>query len=210
MLLARSRPLFCALALTLSLAACGKKDPDTGDGAVVEDMSGGGTADLRPVDAATPGDAANPAADLAGGGDGGMGVVCTSGSRWTNGTTGSVNMEPGHACIDCHRTRPRAPVLTVAGTVYPTLREALDCNAGAQVVGATVEVTDSRGTKVSLPVNQPSGNFRTLAALTPPLTVRVLFNGKANAMKGMAPSGDCNSCHTETGANGAPGRITIP
>jgi len=23
-------------------------------------------------------------------------------------------------------------------------------------------------------------------------------------------SGDCNGCHTQTGANGAPGRITLP
>jgi predicted CXXCH cytochrome family protein len=29
-------------------------------------------------------------------------------------------------------------------------------------------------------------------------------------MVGKVTSGDCNSCHTTAGANGAPGRILVP
>jgi predicted CXXCH cytochrome family protein len=29
-------------------------------------------------------------------------------------------------------------------------------------------------------------------------------------MSGAVTAGDCNSCHTEQGANGAPGRIMAP
>jgi hypothetical protein len=66
---------------------------------------------------------------------------------------------------------------------------------------------------VSLTSNS-SGNFTlsTAAAtqLVFPVTVKVMINGKTREMIGAAPDGDCNRCHTEAGANGAPGRILAP
>jgi mono/diheme cytochrome c family protein len=43
-----------------------------------------------------------------------------------------------------------------------------------------------------------------------PYTAKVVQNGKTRAMGAAQTSGDCNACHTPTGANGAPGRVTIP
>ncbi|MGD0679831.1 MAG: hypothetical protein ABSC94_30975 [Polyangiaceae bacterium] len=42
------------------------------------------------------------------------------------------------------------------------------------------------------------------------LTATITYNGKTAAMTTPQMTGDCNSCHTEQGANGAPGRIVLP
>jgi hypothetical protein len=38
----------------------------------------------------------------------------------------------------------------------------------------------------------------------------VTYMGRERAMVTMQTSGDCNSCHTQNGANAAPGRIVLP
>ena len=43
-----------------------------------------------------------------------------------------------------------------------------------------------------------------------PFRAKVVFAGKERSMGTAQSTGDCNSCHTATGANGAPGRIVLP
>ena len=54
------------------------------------------------------------------------------------------------------------------------------------------------------------GNFSTRTRIVPPYKAQVTDGVKTRAMAGSVTGGDCNSCHTETGANGAPGRIMAP
>lgn len=139
-------------------------------------------------------------------------VVCTSGKTWTSGNHGSASMNPGHACIACHATNSEAPKFQIAGTVYPTAHEPDSCLGVAAGSGITVVITDANGTVVNLTPNG-SGNFyyqpRT-ARLKMPYHAQVKQGSKVRAMSAAQTSGDCNSCHTESGANGAPGRIMSP
>jgi hypothetical protein len=131
--------------------------------------------------------------------------TCTSGQYWTGGNGNS--MRPGEACIACH-SRGGGPRFTVAGTVYPTGHEYDDCDSKA-ASGAVVTVTDSKGVAASFTANSV-GNFSGNASLSFPITASVNFGGKTRAMTTAVPSGDCNSCHTETGATNAPGRVALP
>lgn len=137
--------------------------------------------------------------------------VCTSGRTWRDGDNGSPLMHPGRACITCHTSSndDDAPRLTIGGTVYPTGHEPNDCNGAPTSAAAVVEVTDANGQVVTLPVNS-AGNFLTTTAIPFPIRVAVVSNGKRRSMNGSPPRGDCNSCHTQDGANGAPGRIVLP
>ena len=114
-------------------------------------------------------------------------------------------MHPGGDCISCH-TQRHGPTLTIAGTVYASGHEPTDCNGAS---GATVIVTDAAGQMLSIATN-PAGNFYYRGALTPPFHAVVVYQGRTRAMSSAQTSGDCNSCHTESGANGAPGRIALP
>jgi hypothetical protein len=138
----------------------------------------------------------------------GAAPTCTSNSTWTGGTRGSSNMEPGHACISCHHQQG-GPSFNVGGTVYPTGHEPDDCN-GSGAGGAVVTVTDVNGVTASFTVSGVSGNFHGTASLTFPITAKVTFNGRTRAMGTAVDTGDCNSCHTQSGASSAPGRITLP
>jgi hypothetical protein len=61
-----------------------------------------------------------------------------------------------------------------------------------------------------MPVNN-AGNFLLQSGtLKPPFKAMVINGAKTRAMSGSVTSGDCNSCHTQTGKNGAPGRIIAP
>jgi hypothetical protein len=131
--------------------------------------------------------------------------TCTSGQSYTSGQ--SSTMEPGVACISCHQSSG-GPRFTVAGTVFPTGHEPDKCDAPASS-GAVVTVTDSAGVTASFTANSV-GNFSGNPALTFPVTAVVSFNGKTRAMTTVVASGDCNSCHRQAGANGAPGRVTLP
>lgn len=137
--------------------------------------------------------------------------VCTSGVFWNSNRKGPT-MQPGRACITCHEQEEDDPVVWVGGTVYPTLHEPDGCH-GISGGGVTVVITDAAGRVVSLPVG-PTGNFslaaESSANLTMPIRAKVVSNGKERAMATPQSSGNCNGCHTETGANGAPGRILVP
>jgi hypothetical protein len=154
-----------------------------------------------------PGDAG---AD-AGGAGGGTNIyntptVCTSKTTWNGGNEGSSRMRPGGACITCHTMRG-GPAYNVAGTVYPTAHEPNDCNGVNG--GVTVVVTDANGVVTNLTVNTV-GNFSSRAKIAAPFHVKVTSGAKERVMAGALTAGDCNSCHTLAGVNGAPGRIMAP
>jgi hypothetical protein len=137
--------------------------------------------------------------------------TCTSGHNWTYGDSGSVLMHPGQACLNCHSMYFRAPNFAFAGTVYPSAHEPDDCNGADGLNGDEMHVivTDANGTVTDVFVNQ-SGNFYSYNTVTFPITAVVTYQGRTRAMTTPAPSGDCNSCHTENGTSAAPGRIMLP
>ena len=138
-------------------------------------------------------------------------VVCTSGTRWTGGDRESPLMHPGVACINCHTNgSEEGPSFVVAGTVYPTPHEPNDCNGIAASSGATVIVTDASGIEHRL-VPNAAGNFFLEGAPFPlPYSAKVTYGGRERVMVEAQDEGDCNACHTEAGANRAPGRIFLP
>jgi len=163
-----------------------------------------------------PGIGLGPDDGGAGGPDGGSVIdpldappTCTSNRMWTQGSRGSSLMYPGQACIACHSTSRGAPALTLAGTVYPSGHEPDDCNGSSGVNGAKVVITDANGKVTTLTPNS-AGNFYSQVAVAAPYQAKVTLNGMERAMLADQMTGDCNSCHTQTGAEGAPGRITLP
>jgi mono/diheme cytochrome c family protein len=85
-------------------------------------------------------------------------VGCASGTKWTQGDTGSSSMHPGRACSACHSTN-NGPNLRFAGTVYRGgLHDVDDCNGAAPPPALTVVITDKNGRVLNLPVNAV-GNF---------------------------------------------------
>ncbi len=159
-----------------------------------------------PPPANDPGDGGvNPDAGVDAGG-----VVCTSGKMWTKGNEGSRLMNPGQACNACHQ-QLGGPNLRIGGTVYKTLHEPNNCDGTAPPPQLRVIVTDSRNQQFVMLVNE-AGNFLTQngAKPRPPLKAMVTDGVKTRQMAGTVTSGDCNSCHTVNGANGAPGRIMAP
>jgi mono/diheme cytochrome c family protein len=129
------------------------------------------------------------------------------------GGEGSSQMLPGQACISCHGSSGggEAPKFAVAGTLYPTGHEPNNCNgASGTTTGAKVVITGSDGTITTL-VPNAAGNFYSNVALKLPYAAKVVnAAGAERIMVAKQTSGDCNSCHTQTGATGAPGRVTLP
>lgn len=132
---------------------------------------------------------------------------CTSQTRWTQGDHGSELMHPGAACLNCHSTN-EGPELAVAGTVFPSAHEPDDCN-GAGTIGAVVVIEDADGIQHRLQVNS-AGNFKLEGKIAFPYHAQVQSHGLLRAMVSPQSSGDCNGCHTQSGENGAPGRIVAP
>jgi hypothetical protein len=118
-------------------------------------------------------------------------------------------MNPGRACIDCHSMGGDGPAYSVAGTVYPSAHEPDLCNGadGAGVVVVTIVGADGL-TQMLTP--NAAGNFGSRAAVAFPYRAKISYMGRERAMAAMQTTGDCNSCHTQNGANGAPGRILLP
>ena len=137
--------------------------------------------------------------------------TCTSKTTWNQGTNGSSSMEPGQACISCHAgTGGEAPTFVIAGTLYPTGHEPDNCNGVNGTTGARVVVTGKNGASLTMTPNS-AGNFSSSTTLPPPYQAKVVnSSGIERVMSSPASTGDCNSCHTQNGANGAPGRITLP
>jgi len=115
-------------------------------------------------------------------------------------------MHPGGDCIGCHAQRGEGPRYSVAGTVHAVIDEPTDCLG---VPGVTVTVTDANATTLDLTTNS-SGNFFTRTSLAMPVQIRLSFEGRERVMGLQPPVGACASCHTETGAMAAPGRILAP
>ncbi len=131
-----------------------------------------------------------------------------SGLKWVGGNQENPLMHPGFDCIACH-AKGEGPRFLVAGTVYTNLDEKDDYFG---VEGATVQLVDAKGKKAELATNL-AGNFflnARSASLVAPFSVKVLVGKAERAMGSQAPSGDCASCHTAKGQNGAPGRIMAP
>ncbi|HEY2511020.1 MAG TPA: hypothetical protein VGI39_09200 [Polyangiaceae bacterium] len=133
---------------------------------------------------------------------------CTLGSSGILGLIPGATMSPGLGCVSCHASTG-AKKLNVAGTIYPTLHEpdlCLGASTGLQVI-----LTDATGTAHTLSVNG-SGNFYDdgLVAFPTPYTAKVVGPNGSIAMMTPQTSGDCNSCHTAAGTQGAAGRIVGP
>ena len=99
------------------------------------------------------------------------------------------------------------------GTAYSAPQQADLCAAATVPSDAVVEILDASDVvQLTMKVNA-AGNFRspsTAAGLPMPYKARVRAGGKTNVMGGAQTNGDCNSCHTAAGAEGAPGRILFP
>lgn len=150
--------------------------------------------------------------------------VCTSQTTWNPGRERKggddddddwkgPRMNPGRACIGCHVESGEGQIVQVGGTVYPTLHEPDLCFGMGREVGAKVVITDAEGTVVELPVGD-TGNFAheddDLPTLRFPIRAKVVSSAGVREMRSPQNTGDCNSCHSEHGRNGAPGRILLP
>jgi hypothetical protein len=113
-------------------------------------------------------------------------------------------MRPGEPCPTCHSN------FMLAGTLYPTGHEPNACNGvDGLATDVVVIISDASGREIGLYPNT-AGNFYTSIAIAPPFHARVVANGKVRAMVAAQTDGSCNNCHTQAGANGAPGRVTLP
>jgi hypothetical protein len=135
--------------------------------------------------------------------------VCTSNTTWTLGTRGSASMQPRVACINCHSSGGEGPRFAIAGTVYPTAHEPDQCDGASGSTGVAIVITGADGKTVTLTPNA-AGNFSSSATVTTPYQAKVTYMGRERLMVAAQTSGDCNSCHTQSGANAAPGRILLP
>jgi hypothetical protein len=166
----------------LPRGTCGEDTPDGG-------------ADDASVDDPDSGDTPDPPAPVS---------VCTS-DVFYDGTTHTEKMEPGNKCISCHSDQ-EGPAFEIAGTVYPTLHEPVDCNGSDE---ASVVIIDAAGFVHTLQTNA-AGNFFMEDSFPRPYRALVVRHGNLKEMQTPQTNGDCNSCHTEWGSQGAPGRINIP
>lgn len=135
----------------------------------------------------------------------------------------SPTMAPGLACISCHTGQNFAGqnpggletdppfIFQFMGTVFRSAREQPLCSPSLGVA-ATVEILDSAGTVVlQLPVNAGGNFYGSVPGPMPsPYTARVVTAAGTRVMAGAQTSGDCNTCHTPEGLQGAPGRIYLP
>lgn len=158
------------------------------------DSGGGGAPDAAGV------------VDDGGGNPYGTPPQCSSGQTGTTGQT--ALMQPGSSCASCHKSGSEANSFTIAGTVYKTAHEPTSCN-GVSVSGATVVISGANGATLTLAVNA-AGNFMSTQPVALPYQAKVVYAGGTLAMRTQQTVGDCNSCHTQSGASGAPGRIMLP
>jgi mono/diheme cytochrome c family protein len=179
-----------------SAPACGSGTGTAGTGGGAVDA---GT-DAR-QDAGTATDAGDPF---------GVPPKCTSGTMWTGGDRGSANMNPGLACINCHTSQGgEAPRFSVAGTVYPSAHEPDRCNGANGSSGIQVQIIPKSGQTITLTPNSV-GNFTYTGTVALPYQAKVIYMGRERIMSTPQQSGDCNGCHTQSGAMSAPGRILLP
>jgi len=172
------------------MGSCGATDGGTDSGTKPDSGTDSGT---KP-DSGTVGDPLNAS------------PICTSNKMWSGGNSGSSSMNPGLACINCHSSNG-APRFTISGTVYPTGHEPDRCNGFSGA--AQIVITGADGKSTTLTPNT-AGNFYSTATIAKPFQAKVVYQGRERAMGGAQTSGDCNSCHTQSGTMSAPGRIVLP
>lgn len=215
-----------ALSLTLLAAtACGGDSGGSGSSDAASTSStptSTGTADTADTStsSAAPtssGEAGTDATTSTGTGDPfGGASVCSRGLQWDMGNIESPFMNPGKACKTCHaELEPFVNNrILIGGTVYATGHEP-DLCFGIDGVKSPmfVEITDANDQVTQLPVNE-GGNFLWDKAANGdvafPITARVVRGDQERVMLSPQMDGNCNECHTEDGANGAPGRIVAP
>jgi hypothetical protein len=187
----------------IMLAGCGGGSSESTGTSQAGGASDAGAGQIGDANAGGDAAAANDASDA-----NASAPTCTSGMTWMYGDHGSSQMNPGRACIACHSTHD-GPPLTIAGTVYPTAHEPDLCDGANGANGARVVITGADGQTLTLTPNA-AGNFDTGEPVKLPFTAKITFMGRERAMTAMQTTGDCNSCHTQGGANSAPGRIQLP
>lgn len=138
--------------------------------------------------------------------------VCASREIWTYADKDSPLMNPGRSCVQCHAEEndpTHAPFYTFGGTVMETANEDDDCRGAG---GMTVIVTGADGAEWTM-VGNSAGNFWLDAdvSVALPYTARI-EDAAGNVRQKLMPvsDGDCASCHTRDGANGAAGRLIPP
>ena len=99
-------------------------------------------------------------------------------------------------------------LVSVQCHVMNAYKDDTDCNG---VSGVTVRLTDADGKTLDLVTNS-AGNFyrQGPTGIGSPYTVKLISGSRERVMATPQTSGNCASCHTATGANGAPGRILAP
>lgn len=118
-------------------------------------------------------------------------------------------MLPGEDCTRCHRTGSsydKAPVWTVAGTVYPSA----DSGASNGVPSVNIIVSDATGVMLETLRTNAAGNFYTSRSFPEGYRVELEYQGEHIAMPCPPPSGGCAKCHSDPPIGFAPGRIFVP
>jgi hypothetical protein len=135
---------------------------------------------------------------------------------------GDDDMAPGFACISCHSgqnfmgqnpggaLRNPDDVYQYMGTVFSAVHEQ-DLCAPRLGIAATVEILAADGGVVAtLPVTAGGNFFGNANPRTSPFRARVVTAQGTREMSTLQTNGDCNTCHTAEGREGAPGRIFLP
>jgi hypothetical protein len=140
------------------------------------------------------------------------GTTCASGKTWDPNAVSTAQMNPGLACRGCHKTQASEFNYFFMGTVFPAFHEN-DLCMSPPPPGARVEILDAMGNVTMTLTPNAAGNFMSSAVVAGapvPYAARLVANGLTRSMNGLQSDGDCNKCHTEQGAEGAPGRLVWP
>ena len=138
--------------------------------------------------------------------------VCASGEIWAFQDKDNPRMNPGRSCVQCHAETndpKQAPLYAFAGTVMHAEHEGDDCRG---VAGMTVIVTGADGAEQEMQGNS-AGNFWLAPEIQVlmPYTARIVDRaGNERVQQNPVDNGDCASCHTRDGSNGATGRLLAP
>jgi len=202
-----------SLTSVAAFVAASRTDPSQAIGAVALARMQSTTSPMPPppATAATAAEIAVISSWVASGYPTGSGCspICTSGTTWRGGNHESPEMNPGMACIQCHAASDEGPRFSIAGTIYPTAHEPDLCDGAPPATGAQVIITGADGRTLTLEPNA-AGNFYSERGVASPYRAKIVTAAGERAMTAQQTSGDCNSCHSLAGANGAPGRIMLP
>jgi hypothetical protein len=136
---------------------------------------------------------------------------CSTNQWWQRGDRESVRMHPGRACIECHVAEGEGPDLVYGGTVHQAMDDMDDCRG---VGGVLIDIIDDdTGLVVASTITNDAGNFLFQAddfVFTQPYRVSMFLDGRTRDMLTPQTDGDCMTCHTADGLEGAPGRIVAP